>query len=579
MSLGAALSIGRSALTASQLGIQVAGNNMANVMSPHYTRQTLMLGPSGGAPGSAGLYLGRGVTAQGLTREVNEAVVQRLRIGISDSSAALTKLDVYSNVEARLNELTGDDLSGQLSTFFNSWSERANLVQSSAVVVQQGQQLAGFIQSLRQGLVDQRLQVDRELGAAVERADVLLDQVATLNAEIVAAEQGRYSAGTLRDQRDAVLAELSELLDISTIEQFGGAVDVLVGSTPVVLGGRNLGLEMGREAAGDRLNVWVQLKSDGTRVPVTSGRIGALMETRRDAVNGTIDKLDEVSRELIAQVNRVMAEASGDPGLTRAEGVLRMLPADRERPLNDARNASAEAMSPRPTNGSFLVHVRDSTTGGVRTVRVGVDLDGLDANGNRSTGDDTSAADVIAALDGIDGLRARFDASGRVVIESEPGIEFSFADDSSGVLAAMGVNAFFTGSNGRDIAVRSDLVSNPESLRIGRMGADGTLIENGAALAVAKLQDTRLEALGGATLRGRWSSAVQEVGNRAGTARVQAESAEMVRMSLQSQRDSLSGVSLDEEALNLSMYQRQFQGASRLISVTDELLRTLMSLV
>lgn len=578
MSLGAALNIGRSALTASQLGIQVAGNNMANFASPHYTRGRLELAPIAGSSGS-GIYLGRGVQVQGLTREVNEAVVQRLRTGISDASGARTKLDVYSAVEARLNELTGDDLSGQLTSFFNSWSERANLVQSSAVVIQQGQQLAGYMQGLRKSLVDQRLQIDADLGASVQRADVLLTQVAALNAEIVAAEEGRFTAGPLRDQRDAVLAELSELIDVSTIEQSSGAVDVMIGSTPVVLGGLSRGITLERESVGGRVEMWVSAKDDGTRLPITSGRVGALLETRRDAVNGTIDRLDEISAQLIFQVNRITAEAAGVPGLTRASGTAPMAAEDRTRALSDPQNASVQGMPVKPTNGSFLVQVRDTSTGGVRTVRVDVDMNGIDGNGNRTFADDTSAEDIRAAIAGIDGLNASFDASGRLVIESEPGIEFAFAEDSSGVLAAMGVNAFFTGKNAGDIAVRQDLVDNPSVLKVGRTDASGALVENGVALAVAQLQDLRLDALGGNTIRGRWSDTVQDVANRTTTSKVQAESSAVVQQSLQAQRDGLSGVSLDEEALNLMMFQRQYQGASRLIAVTDELLQTLMSLV
>ncbi|TVQ63829.1 MAG: flagellar hook-associated protein FlgK [Phycisphaerales bacterium] len=578
MSLGAALNIGRSALTASQLGIQVAGNNMANVASPHYTRGRLELAPIAGSSGS-GLYMGRGVQVQGLTREVNEAVVQRLRTGISDASGARAKLDVYGAVEARLNELSGDDLSSQLTAFFNSWSERANLVQSSAVVIQQGQQLAGYIQGLRKSLVDQRLQVDAELGAMVERADVLLQQVAALNAEIVSAEEGRFTAGPLRDQRDAVLAELSELIDISTIEQSGGGVDVMVGSTPVVLGGMSRGITLERESVGGRVEMWVSAKNDGTRLPVTSGRVGGLLETRRDAVNGTLDRLDEISTQLIYQVNRVTAEAAGEPGLTRASGTVPMAAGDRVLALSDPQNASVGGMAVPPTNGSFLVQVRDTSTGGVRTVRVDVDMNGIDANGNRSFADDTSAEDIRVSIGAIDGLSATFDASGRLVIESEPGIEFAFAEDSSGVLAAMGVNAFFTGTDARDISVRQDLVDNPTLLKVGRSDASGLLVENGGALAVAKIQDLRLEALGGDTIRGRWSSTVQEVANRTTTAKVQAESTSIVQQSLQAQRDGLSGVSLDEETLNLMMFQRQFQGASRLIAVTDELMQTLINLV
>ena len=72
---------------------------------------------------------------------------------------------------------------------------------------------------------------------------------------------------------------------------------------------------------------------------------------------------------------------------------------------------------------------------------------------------------------------------------------------------------------------------------------------------------------------------VESVASKASIARTNADAGRIVRQSLEAQRASLSGVSVDEESINLLNYQRQFQGAAQVISTADELLQTLISII
>jgi flagellar hook-associated protein 1 FlgK len=76
-----------------------------------------------------------------------------------------------------------------------------------------------------------------------------------------------------------------------------------------------------------------------------------------------------------------------------------------------------------------------------------------------------------------------------------------------------------------------------------------------------------------------WSDSVEAVASKASIARTNADAGQVVRQSLEAQRASLSGVSVDEESINLLNYQRQFQGAAQVISTADELLQTLISII
>ena len=145
MSLNSALNIGRTALTASQIGLQVAGNNLANASTPGYSRQSAFFSPASSQFVSNGVSIGRGVMTDAVRRQVDNAIQSRLFNSLSTESAAFQRSSVYTGVESAIGELTDNDISSGLSSFFNTWSERANLTESSASVVQEGDRLAALL--------------------------------------------------------------------------------------------------------------------------------------------------------------------------------------------------------------------------------------------------------------------------------------------------------------------------------------------------------------------------------------------------------------------------------------------------
>src|SRR5688572_17388473 len=189
MGLSSSLQIGNSALTASQLAIQVAGNNLANAATPGYARQIAYLTPAR-TDHSGRISVGTGVRVSDVRRQIDMALQARLNTGVSHEAAAAQQHQILAQIEATLGELGDNDLSSQMGAFFRTWSERANLTQSSGVVVQQGQALADFTRRMRSSLSEQRDQIDRQLGVLVERADGILGQIAELNQAVSDAEAG-----------------------------------------------------------------------------------------------------------------------------------------------------------------------------------------------------------------------------------------------------------------------------------------------------------------------------------------------------------------------------------------------------
>lgn len=579
MSLTTALNIGQSALTASQLGIAVTGNNLANVATRGYTRQVVDLSPAAGQRLSANTYLGRGVTVSGVRRQIDAALQARLWSGTADNAAAEQQAGITSQVESTVGGLGGKDLAAQLTDFFNAWSEKSNQSLSSTLVVQQGDKLAAYIRTLRSDLTQQRAQIDGQLGQQASAADDLLNRIADLNGQVSSAEGGGGTASSLRDQRDQLITQLSQLMDVTAVEQRGGSVDILVHSTPVVLGTQSRGVQLDHRTNDDgTVDTFIGVKASGEQLDIRAGQIGASLESRTSAVDGTLDRLDTIASNLIFELNKLHSTGSNLANPSLSTGTLGVPLADRTRAMNDPASATFADLPFKAVNGGFLVQVKQAATGATQTVRINVDLDGITSTGAPGTADDTTPEQIRAALDAVPGLHASFTAEGKLQVKADSGYQFSFADDSSGALAVLGMNAYFTGSDASTIGVRSDLKADPSLLLTGKT-VNGSFVENGTAKQVVALQDASLPGLSGRTLRGAWTDTVQTVGLNAQGAADRADSTRVVVDSLESQRAAVSGVSTDEEAINLVQFQQQYQGAARLISVAQDLMNTLMSLI
>ncbi len=579
MSLSAALNIGRSALSASQLGIQVASNNMANASTPGYSRQRAIIESIAGDRSIGGGGAGRGVRVGVVRRDVDAAINSRLTAAGADAAAATVQERIFRQLETTLGELGDNDLSNELSGFFKVWSERANETKSSSAVIQQADRMARFCRKLRGDLTDQRAQIDDSVAVTVDRANQLITNIAELNKVISTSESGGSPANSLRDQREQAIDELATLVDVSVIDRGLGGFDVMVGSAPVVLGDRSKQLEVSKTSTPDGTRLIVQTAGDDSQqLDIRAGELGSLLVNRTGALETTITRLDRLVSQMVFEVNRLHSTGTNASGLRSSSGTAAFSVENRGRALNDPANDVTNLQPYKASNGGFMVNVRDRATGGMQTVRVAVDLDGIDATGTPGTGDDTSAEDIRAALAAIPGLSAEFGVDGKLRVTAAEGFDFSFSDDTSGALAVLGMNAFFTGGDASDVAVNAELVADSSMLLTGRM-VNGSFVENGTALELARLQGRASEGLGGLTFAEHWRDTSQMVGGGAAEASINASARAMVRDSLQSQRDAISGVNIDEESIGLLDFQRQYQAAARVISTVDQMTQTLLAML
>lgn len=563
MSLTGALQIGRSSLAVSQAALQVAGNNMANAATEGFHRRTIHLSPVRGELIGRGQFIGRGVDLTSIRREIDVALQARLRNAKGNEQSALIDQRFLSSIETLQNELTDNDISTMLSTFFNGFSELANNPEDNAirsVVMQQGNSLAGRITDLSNDYANIRDEIDRAMGVSVDKVNDILDKITFVTSQISISEAVGGIENALRDQRDLLVDELAQFMNVSVVEQSNGSLNILVNSIPILLAGQSRGLELRTETINGEKVVSIRVASDGTLLNVTTGKIGGLLGQRDNSVTPVLDDLNTFASQLIFQVNRIHSSGQGKIGFTSVNGTY--FNSDPTANLNSALTELPYKIE----NGSFFLHVTEESTGIRRTFQINVD------GNSTSLNDLINEINVVAAVPNV---TASIGSSGEFILTANSGSLISFSDDTSGALAALGVNTFFTGQSANDISVSQLLLSNPNLLAVGGNHVAGS---NDTALAIANLQDGKVNDLNGSSLREFWLNSVNTLAVKTDAANLEVQTSSLIRASLEAQVIAVSGVSLDEEAVNMLIYQRQYQAGARFIQIIDEMLEILISI-
>ncbi len=135
--------------------------------------------------------------------------------------------------------------------------------------------------------------------------------------------------------------------------------------------------------------------------------------------------------------------------------------------------------------------------------------------------------------------------------------------------------AFFTGNDSSDIAVNSVLLADPNLIQASANGDSGN---NAIALSMAQLGARPLTDLSSLTLGESYNQTVANLGQALANVNTELQDQEAVDRMLTRQRDSVSGVSIDEEMANLVVFQRAFQASAKMISTVDELLQSVINL-
>ena len=565
MSLFSSIHMASNSLKAMQIGLQVVGQNIANSNTPGYIREEVVYTPSP-TQQLGGLLLGTGVQVTGIIQKIDLFLAERLRGSQSELAGAETEEETYLQLEGLLGELSDTDLSTSLTNFFNSINEVLNQPESASVrnlAVLQGKTLAGDITRLSSRVQEISNDANTRIINISDDINRLTEEVAKLNVRIATVEGGGASksdAVGLRDQRGVALTELAKLVDIRAIEQNNGTVSVYAGGEYLVIEGLQRSVKPVTTTINGLANTEIQISEINAPLDVNGGELAGLINSRDVILGGFLTQLDTFAQTLSYEFNKVYSQGQGLQGYSNLTS---------EFAVDDPDLALDVAGLPfTPVNGSFNVQVLNKQTGLTQTTTIPVDLNGLD--------EDLSLNDLAAALDAVDGISASVNSSNKLQIQRDSAnSEFAFAGDNSGILAALGLNTFFSGTSASDLGVNSVLAKNPAyfAASSGGIGEDSN-----NAIELAAFLDRPLTTQDGATISTLYDRLTSDVTQGSTIAQSVAEGFRVFSETLNGQHLATTGVNLDEEAVRMITYQRAYQASARYISTLSDLLDILVNL-
>jgi flagellar hook-associated protein FlgK len=165
---------------------------------------------------------------------------------------------------------------------------------------------------------------------------------------------------------------------------------------------------------------------------------------------------------------------------------------------------------------------------------------------------------------------------------ADDGVQFGFAGDSSGILAALGFNNLLTGSKGSDIAVNQAVVNNLDYLCAAKIDSNGVVAlgDNTNALAMADVKDRNYSFYrqSSATLGTEFNTIYADIGSKTQAATRAYDFTENLMTGLQDRQDSIAGVNLDEELADILRFQYMYQASAKIISTIDSMMETLLAI-
>lgn len=454
MSLQSMLSIARSALFTHQRSMDVTAHNIANANTPGYSRQRLML--QSATPLVEPLYtLGRGVEASTLQRSRDSFYDSTYRSDNGLLGRASTMRDYLSQVESSMNEPSDSSISSSLDNLFRSFSDLSGDPANHTnreLVVSAANRLVNQMHSLSTALGRINQEALDHLNVQVSDVNALTARIADLNQKIQSSGGPNHSVPDLMDQRDNLVDQLSNQLNVRVLDRGDGTIGVIAGDTLLVDGARNTAITVTTVGAG----YGIAPAGGGAPIDPQSGAIKALTDVTQSKVPAVRAQLDQLASALVSEFNSVH---SGGYTLSGATAV------------------------------NFF----------------------------------------------------------------EPG-----------------------GTTAGTIQLSAQVLASSDNIAASANGAAG----NGAIAAqLAAFSSTGVASLGGRTMREHYVVLAADVGLQVRNSEQDIDAQQvLVDRSLQA-RESVSGVSVDEEMIALITQQQAYQAASRLVNVADEMMQNLLQML
>ncbi len=537
--------LARSGLSTGQAALSVVGSNLTNGMSDHYSRRNILIGELGGLNTSQGFF-GYGAKVNGVDRAYDAFANSQLRGSLSNWAGLKGRHEQLTDIDNMLGD-ESDNVSVSLNNLFKAMATlsgdasdgpaRSALFSSLGVLTQRfndsGKKLDGLEKS-----------TNTHIEQSVKDINSLTDQLANINKQLerINAQSGTPPADLL-DQRDGLLEKLSEQIGIEVTEdRASGRIDVtLADGRPLVAGGSAYQLQTSASASDPNKTVVSYLGSDGqssllSETSITKGRLAGLFTFRNEDLAVARDELNQIAFMMASRLNeqhRAGFDPDGNPGQD-----LFSLP-------------EVKATANRLNTGSGqLGAIRVTDYKAVKAESYTVSFDGNQWH-VMGAGGRTVPATVTGGVMSFEGVEIDLPAG------VNAGDSFSFnpmAGAAQGIGRALDSASRFAASD--DPAGGS---SNNKNLEL-----------------MLKIQDEKL--LGNNTLTGAYTQLVGTIGSNAKAVNSGLDSAKIDLDDKFNTQQSLNGVDMNEEMVNMQMFMQYYQANSQILKTATTLFDTLLAI-
>lgn len=632
-----ALNIGARALNANLAALQVIGNNIANVNTPGYSRQNVMLQSSGYQQMGNGFF-GKGVEIATVERSHNQYLTREAQKAGSVAAADALRYARLQQLESAFP--TGSaGLGTALNDMLNAWtdvsSSPGNLT-ARVVVIAKGEELASRLRNTASQIDSLQHTTKQQVEGAVKVINTLAQDLAKVNAQIAQTNGTGHTPNDLLDQRDKILGDLNKYVQTTNVPAADGSVSVFVaGSQPLVLGSRANAMATGQDST-DSSRIALSFVQGGvsTAVPDASlggGELAGLMRFMNDDLVDVQNLLGRMALATATTVNnqhKLGVDLQGNPG----QNFFNQPAAAKGLPVpGNGGSAEISASVADPTalvasdyevrfeaGGMSVIRLSDGTATPVTSLPAVVDgltfnLDnGAGAPGDRFLVRPYAAAarDLQVAIGSPDKLAAASPVmvtpgtanSGGLSVESlyassaspnltDP-VTITFLADGSFTATGLGPGnpapdnpgppASYNFKPGQSITLNGwslTMRGSPGAGDTFSVGAapTGSIGQNaGNGTGMLALRD--LPTFGGVPLSDGYVSLFSDIGTRVQGAEFAASFSANIANTAETARVNVAGVNLDEEAARLLQYQQAYQASAKFLQIAqstfDSLLQT-----
>ncbi|MFP1893481.1 flagellar hook-associated protein FlgK [Lonsdalea quercina] len=544
------INIASSGLKAANVALSTSSNNISNVYTDGYSKQSVSLAQNAGTQKPYGT-VGNGVSIVSVDRAYDSLVTSQLRAASSNYASTSAYSDQVSQIDNLLSD-SDNSLSTLMSSFFSSLqSLSTNASDSSArqTVISSAQSMVTQFKSTDKYLQDMDSSINSELKTSVSQINTYSKQIADLNEKIVQLGSGSSSANALLDQRDQLITEMSQFVGVTTTTQDSMVSVSLSNGMTLVQGDKSYDLvtvtspdDPSRvEVAYDNgISDPIQLSADS----LESGSVSGLLTFRTETLDSARNQLGLMALTLANSFNTQHKEGvdlNGDVGTDFFSFTQPSVVSN----TNNTGSAALTATYSDTTAVKASDYTLKYTNGAWAVTR---NSDG--ASVDYTSGTDDSGNPTLS----FDGVQVAVSGT------ATSGDKFTL-NTTSEVISNMSVAITDTAK----IAAALNDDSSGES-------------DNRNAAALLALQSSN-QVNGNSTFSEAYASLVSEIGVKTQSAETTATTQSSIVDQLTEKQQSISGVNLDEEYVDLQRYQEYYTANAKILSTAGSIFDSLLAAI